>query len=101
MESFISSDGVAIAYERRGAGPRMYVCHGGPANDHRYIAVTCPVLVLYGSRDAAAVAGARTFVRHLPQVIEQRLYDIGHDPFFEDLPAASLAIESFLAAPQY
>jgi pimeloyl-ACP methyl ester carboxylesterase len=38
MESVISSDGVAIAYERRGAGPRMYVCHGGPANDHRYIA---------------------------------------------------------------
>jgi pimeloyl-ACP methyl ester carboxylesterase len=65
----------------------------------RLTAVTCPVLVLYGSRDAAAVAGARTFVRHLPQVVEQKLHDIGHDPFFEDLPATSLAIQSLLAAP--
>src|SRR5215471_21716538 len=38
MESFVTTDGVAIAFERRGEGPRLYVSHGGPANDHRYIA---------------------------------------------------------------
>jgi pimeloyl-ACP methyl ester carboxylesterase len=59
--------------------------------------VRCPVLLLYGSRDAAAVAGARTFVRHLPHAVERRLPDIGHDPFFEDLATACIAIETFLA----
>jgi proline iminopeptidase len=61
--------------------------------------VTCPVLLLYGSRDAAAVAGARTFMQHLPRVTQRRLHDIGHDPFFEDLATSSIAIESFLAEP--
>jgi pimeloyl-ACP methyl ester carboxylesterase len=62
--------------------------------------VTCPVLLLYGSRDAAAVAGARTFVRYLPHAVQRPLHDIGHDPFFEDLATASVAIESFLATPE-
>ena len=61
-------------------------------------AVACPVLLLYGSRDAAAVAGSITFVRHLPNAINKRLPNIGHDPFFEDLASASDAIDSFLAA---
>jgi pimeloyl-ACP methyl ester carboxylesterase len=60
--------------------------------------ITCQVLLLYGSRDAAAVAGSAAFVRHLPNVDECRLPEIGHDPFFEDLPAARDAIHSFLAA---
>jgi proline iminopeptidase len=59
--------------------------------------VTCPALVLYGSRDAAAVAGARTFVLQLPNAVEAQLRDIGHDPFFEDIASAGRAIESFLA----
>jgi proline iminopeptidase len=63
----------------------------------RLTAVTCPVLVLYGSRDAMAVAGAKSFARQLPNVVEQRLDGIGHDPFFEDLAAAGGAIESFLS----
>jgi pimeloyl-ACP methyl ester carboxylesterase len=60
--------------------------------------VRCPVLLLYGSRDAAAVAGSVAFMRHLPQVAECRLPEIGHDPFFEDLTAAKQAIESFVAS---
>ena len=38
METFLTSDGVALAFERRGRGPRIYACHGGPANDFRYLA---------------------------------------------------------------
>jgi proline iminopeptidase len=60
--------------------------------------VSCPVLLLYGSRDAAAVAGSVAFTRHLRQVVECRLPEIGHDPFFEDLTAAHHAIESFVAS---
>jgi hypothetical protein len=63
----------------------------------RLPALTCPVLLLYGSRDAAAVAGAETFMRQLPNANERQLLDIGHDPF-EDAGSASLAIESFLPA---
>ena len=65
--------------------------HSAPEPD-----VECPVLLLYGSRDAAAVAGSVAFVRHLPNTIDRCLPEIGHDPFFEDPPAAREAIESFL-----
>jgi proline iminopeptidase len=59
-----------------------------------------PVLLLYGSRDAADVAGSISFMRLLPQVVARRLPDVGHDPFFEDLPAASAAIDAFLATQE-
>ncbi len=59
--------------------------------------IRCPVLVLYGSRDAAAVAGSRTLLARLPQAVDRRLPDLGHDPFFEDLTSASEAIHAFLA----
>jgi hypothetical protein len=55
------------------------------------------VLVLYGSRDAAAVAGSRTLLAQIPQAVNRRLPDLGHDPFFEGLPSASEAIHAFLA----
>ena len=38
MPDFLTSDGVRIHYERHGRGPRVYVLHGGPANDFRYMA---------------------------------------------------------------
>jgi proline iminopeptidase len=45
--------------------------------------ITCPVLVLYGSRDAVMVAGGKHHARHLsnPEVVV--LPDIGHEPFIE------------------
>ena len=38
MPDFLTSDGVRIHHERHGRGPRVYVLHGGPANDFRYMA---------------------------------------------------------------
>jgi len=38
MPTFVTSDGVELDFECRGRGPRIYVCHGGPANDRRYLA---------------------------------------------------------------
>jgi pimeloyl-ACP methyl ester carboxylesterase len=32
MAMFMTSDGTDIRYERRGAGPAVVVCHGGPSN---------------------------------------------------------------------
>lgn len=58
--------------------------------------VTCPALIIYGSRDAAAVAGAATFTTHMPNTVTCRLPEIGHDPFFEDPAATRTAVTSFL-----
>jgi pimeloyl-ACP methyl ester carboxylesterase len=38
VATFVSGDGVRLFYERQGNGPRVFVCGGGPANDHRYMA---------------------------------------------------------------
>jgi proline iminopeptidase len=39
VAQFTTSDGVRLFYELTGAGPRrLYVCVGGPAGDHRYLA---------------------------------------------------------------
>ncbi len=53
-------------------------------------AISCPVLVLYGDRDAAAVAGAKTYRNQLSNVEIRALSDVGHDVFFE-APTESLA----------
>jgi proline iminopeptidase len=34
----VTSDGVQLFYDRHGRGRRVFVCGGGPANDHRYMA---------------------------------------------------------------
>jgi pimeloyl-ACP methyl ester carboxylesterase len=52
--------------------------------------IRCPVLVVYGARDAMAVAGAR-FFQALPDVRICELDRVGHDPFFE-APTRSLPI---------
>jgi proline iminopeptidase len=58
--------------------------------------ITCPVLVMYGDRDAMAVSAATLFRRALPNVEVVALPGIGHDPFFE-APEASLgAVRRFL-----
>jgi proline iminopeptidase len=38
VATLVTSDGVKVFYTRVGQGPRVYVCGGGPANDHRYLA---------------------------------------------------------------
>jgi proline iminopeptidase len=67
--------------------------------------IRCPVLVVYGARDAMAVAGAH-WLRALPDVRVCELDRVGHDPFFE-APDRSLPIvrefldELSLNDPQY
>jgi pimeloyl-ACP methyl ester carboxylesterase len=62
----------------------------------RLPAITCPTLVLYGDRDAAAVWSGRVFRQNLPDVECVVLADIGHDPFFEAPAASAAALRAFL-----
>src|SRR5439155_24151684 len=52
--------------------------------------VECPVLVLYGSRDAAMVAGGRMLAAGLKHAEVKVLPDVGHEPFSE-APAETFA----------
>jgi pimeloyl-ACP methyl ester carboxylesterase len=61
--------------------------------------IRCPVLVLYGSRDAMAAVGAGTFESGLPQVEVVRLQDVGHEVFVEERGRAFDEIRSFLGQP--
>jgi pimeloyl-ACP methyl ester carboxylesterase len=58
--------------------------------------VQCPVLVLYGDRDAMAAATVHQFRDGLPDVKVVALPDIGHDPFFEAPAAALDTVRAFL-----
>ena len=73
---------------------------GFPALDFTPLlsAISCPVLVLYGERDAAAVAGATTFREQLPTVTIRALPDIGHDVFFEAPTESFDIVRTFLAS---
>jgi len=62
----------------------------------RLAAIGCPVLVLYGERDAAAVAGARTFRTHVPTLTTRVLPGLGHDVFFESPRVSIDCVRSFL-----
>ncbi len=59
-------------------------------------AIGCPVLVLYGDRDAMAVASARIFREQLAELECVMLAGIGHDPFFEVPDAAFPVVRAFL-----
>ncbi len=62
----------------------------------RLPSIKCPVLVVYGERDAMAVSAAKLFRQKLTNVEVVALPGIGHDPFFES-PGASLgAVRTFL-----
>jgi proline iminopeptidase len=61
-------------------------------------AIACPVLVLYGDRDAMAVWGAGVFREQLPDVRISVLDNIGHDPFFEAPNPSCDAVRAFLNA---
>lgn len=59
--------------------------------------IRCPVLVLYGSRDAVMVAGGRMLASGVPHAEVRVLADVGHEPFIE-VPAETLAtLRNFLA----
>jgi proline iminopeptidase len=61
--------------------------------------VRCPVLVLYGSRDAMAVVGARMLESGLQRAQVVSLEDVGHEVFLEE-PARTFAeIRAFLGQP--
>ncbi len=62
----------------------------------RLSTITCPVLLLYGERDAAAVAGAHSFKAHITDIAVRALPDIGHDPFFEAPTPSCESLRSFL-----
>ncbi len=58
--------------------------------------ITCPVLFLYGERDAMAVSAERLFRDGLQDVEVVALPRIGHDPFFEAPHEALGAVRTFL-----
>lgn len=66
VEHFQTTDGVAIAYEVRGDGVPVIVCHGGPSTTHGYLvddlAVLegCATLVFHDYRGSGASAAAPT-----------------------------------------
>lgn len=62
--------------------------------------IECPVLVLYGDRDAAAVAASQVFRQHLRDARIISLPNIGHEPFFEAPDRALPPVRAFLAVQQ-
>jgi pimeloyl-ACP methyl ester carboxylesterase len=60
--------------------------------------VTCPVFVLYGSRDAVMVAGGQMLTAALPQSEVRVLTGVGHEPFIEEPERTFAALRSFLSA---
>jgi pimeloyl-ACP methyl ester carboxylesterase len=59
-------------------------------------AIACPVLVLYGLRDAVMVAGGEMLRTLLPGSESIVLDDVGHEPFIEAAPETFAALHSFL-----
>jgi pimeloyl-ACP methyl ester carboxylesterase len=59
--------------------------------------IRCPVLVLYGSRDALMVADGRMLESSLPQVEVVRFDDVGHEVFVEEPEASLREIRRFLS----
>ena len=58
--------------------------------------ITCPTLVLYGSRDAVMVAGGKMHAQHLPDPEVVVLPEIGHEPFIEAPDETFACLRSFL-----
>jgi pimeloyl-ACP methyl ester carboxylesterase len=59
--------------------------------------IRCPVLVLYGSRDAMMVVGSRMLESGLARVEVVRLDDVGHEVFVEESEESLRQIRRFLA----
>jgi pimeloyl-ACP methyl ester carboxylesterase len=60
--------------------------------------ITCPTLVLHGSRDATMVAAAGYLTAGLPDVRHVILPGIGHEPFWEAPGATTAEVKAFLDA---
>jgi pimeloyl-ACP methyl ester carboxylesterase len=88
MATFTTADGVELRYERRGDGPPVYACHGGPSNVCDTLArdlspledtFTLVAWDYRGSgRSAAAPAGTYRFDRLADDLDELRRH-LGHD----------------------
>jgi len=63
--------------------------------------IRCPVLVLYGQRDAVMVAGGQMLLHGLANARRVCLPDVGHEPFVEDPDDAFPAVREFLATLRY
>jgi pimeloyl-ACP methyl ester carboxylesterase len=61
--------------------------------------VRCPVLVLYGDRDATMTAAAPMLAAGLTDVQVRELPGVGHEPFIEEPTITFTTIRRFLAAP--
>jgi pimeloyl-ACP methyl ester carboxylesterase len=60
--------------------------------------ISCPVLVMYGTRDAMMVVGARMLESHLADVTVIRLDDVGHEIFIEEPDLVFMEIRRFIEA---
>jgi pimeloyl-ACP methyl ester carboxylesterase len=59
--------------------------------------IRCPVLVLYGSRDAVMVAGGEMLKHGLREPEVHVLPDVGHEPFLEEPGRTFAALRRFLS----
>ena len=59
--------------------------------------ISCPVLVLFGQRDAVMVAGAQLLMQGLPKADQICLPRVGHEPFIEAPDAAFSPVLKFLS----
>ena len=58
--------------------------------------IHCPVLVMYGSRDAMMVVGARMLDSYLADVTVVPLEDVGHEVFIEEPGRVFMEIRRFV-----
>ncbi len=63
--------------------------------------ILCPVLVLYGQRDAIMVAGGQMLMHGLTNARSVCLPQVGHEPFIEDPNAAFPPVREFLSRLQF
>lgn len=77
--------------------PHLEALFGRTDLTNRLSEVRCPVLVIYGERDAVMAPGARLLELGLPKASVVVLPRVGHEPFIEDPGKAFPAVRSFLA----
>lgn len=63
---------------------------------HALSRVRCPVLVLYGSRDAVMAAGSQMLAAGIEHADVRALADVGHEPFIEAPEPTLTALRHFL-----
>ena len=76
--------------------PQLEALFGRTDLTGRLSEIRCPVLVLYGDRDALMVAGGQLLKVGLPQASVVVLPRVGHEPFLEDPEATFPTLRNFL-----